>query len=36
MATRPISAEDHDRIAEAIRAAESKTDGEIYCVVAYA
>ncbi|RWM83011.1 MAG: TPM domain-containing protein [Mesorhizobium sp.] len=36
MATRPISPEDHDRIAEAIRVAESKTDGEIYCVVAYA
>ncbi|TIP12833.1 TPM domain-containing protein [Mesorhizobium sp.] len=36
MATRPISPEDHDRIAEAIRAAESKTDGEIYCVVALA
>jgi len=34
MATRPISAEDHDRIADAIRAAELKTDGEIYCVVA--
>ncbi|PBC10644.1 TPM domain-containing protein [Mesorhizobium sp. WSM3859] len=36
MATRPISAEDHDRIAQAIRAAELKTDGEIYCVVARA
>ncbi len=36
MATRPISREDHDRIAKAIRVAESKTDGEIYCVVAYA
>jgi putative membrane protein len=36
MATRPISPEDHDRIAKAIRVAESKTDGEIYCVVAYA
>ncbi|RUT98539.1 TPM domain-containing protein [Mesorhizobium sp. USDA-HM6] len=36
MATRPISLEDHDRIAEAIRAAEAKTDGEIYCVVAQA
>jgi putative membrane protein len=35
MATRSISAEDHDRIAEAIRAAELKTDGEIYCVVAH-
>ncbi|TPI34229.1 TPM domain-containing protein [Mesorhizobium sp. B3-1-6] len=36
MATRSISAEDHDRIAEAIRTAELKTDGEIYCVVARA
>jgi putative membrane protein len=36
MATRPISPQDHDRIAAAIRAAESKTDGEIYCVVAHA
>ncbi|ESZ18087.1 TPM domain-containing protein [Mesorhizobium sp. L48C026A00] len=36
MATRPISPEDHDRIAKAIRVAESNTDGEIYCVVAYA
>ncbi|ODT13695.1 MAG: hypothetical protein ABS57_17715 [Mesorhizobium sp. SCN 65-12] len=36
MATRPISPEDHERIAEAIRAAEKKTDGEIYCVVAHA
>ncbi|TWI26888.1 TPM domain-containing protein [Mesorhizobium tianshanense] len=36
MATRPISPEDHDRIAEAIRVAESRTDGEIYCVVAHA
>jgi len=36
MATRPISPQDHHRIAEAIRAAESKTDGEIYCVVAHA
>ncbi|RUW21258.1 MULTISPECIES: TPM domain-containing protein [unclassified Mesorhizobium] len=34
MATRPISLEDHDRIAGAIRAAEARTDGEIYCVVA--
>nr|WIE92540.1 TPM domain-containing protein [Mesorhizobium sp. WSM4875] len=34
MATRPISPEDHDRIAETIRAAEARTDGEIYCVVA--
>ncbi len=36
MATRPISPQDHERIATAIRAAESKTDGEIYCVVAHA
>ena len=36
MATRPISPQDHERIADAIRAAESKTDGEIYCVVAHA
>lgn len=36
MATRPISPEDHERIATAIRAAETKTDGEIYCVVAQA
>ncbi|RVD56503.1 TPM domain-containing protein [Mesorhizobium sp. M2D.F.Ca.ET.185.01.1.1] len=35
MATRSISAEDHDRIAETIRSAELKTDGEIYCVVAH-
>src|SRR5438132_2005987 len=36
MATRPINPQDHDRIADAIRAAEAKTDGEIYCVVAHA
>ena len=36
MATRPISPQDHDRIADAIRAAEARTDGEIYCVVAHA
>lgn len=36
MATRPISPQDHNRIADAIRAAEQKTDGEIYCVVAHA
>ncbi|MBZ9855250.1 TPM domain-containing protein [Mesorhizobium sp. CA13] len=36
MATRPISPQDHERIAGAIRAAESRTDGEIYCVVAHA
>ncbi|RAZ82656.1 TPM domain-containing protein [Mesorhizobium hawassense] len=35
MATRSISAEDHERIAEAIRTAELRTDGEIYCVVAH-
>ena len=35
MATRPISPEDHERIADAIRAAEAKTDGEIYCIVAH-
>ncbi|RRH94657.1 TPM domain-containing protein [Mesorhizobium tamadayense] len=34
MATRPISPEDHDRIAAAIRVVEAKTDGEVYCVVA--
>ncbi|TPK19124.1 TPM domain-containing protein [Mesorhizobium sp. B2-5-9] len=36
MATRPISPQDHERIAAAIRAAEAQTDGEIYCVVAHA
>ncbi|MER9160459.1 TPM domain-containing protein [Mesorhizobium sp. M0011] len=36
MATRPISPQDHERIATAIRGAEEKTDGEIYCVVAHA
>ncbi|TPK40774.1 TPM domain-containing protein [Mesorhizobium sp. B2-5-3] len=36
MAIRPISPQDHERIAGAIRAAESRTDGEIYCVVAHA
>src|SRR5690242_243105 len=36
MAKRPISPEDHDRIAQAIRTAELETDGEIYCVVARA
>ena len=34
MAASSISPEDHARIAAAIRAAERKTDGEIYCVVA--
>ena len=36
MTTRSISPEDHARIADAIRAAEARTDGEIYCVVAHA
>lgn len=36
MATRPISPTDHERIAAAIRDAEARTDGEIYCVVAQA
>ncbi|MEO5756506.1 MAG: TPM domain-containing protein [Mesorhizobium sp.] len=36
MATSPISPGDHERIAAAIRAAEARTDGEIYCVVAHA
>jgi putative membrane protein len=35
MATRPISREDHERVAAAIRAAEAGTDGEIYCVMAH-
>ena len=34
MATRPVTAQDHARIAAAIRAAEDRTDGEIYCVLA--
>lgn len=34
MATRPISEAGRERVAAAIREAESKTDGEIYCVVA--
>ncbi|TGV50612.1 TPM domain-containing protein, partial [Mesorhizobium sp. M2D.F.Ca.ET.160.01.1.1] len=34
MATRPISPQDHERIPDAIRAAEARPDGEIYCVVA--
>ena len=34
MSTRPITAADHTRIAEAIRQAEDNTSGEIYCVVA--
>ncbi|WP_442581774.1 TPM domain-containing protein [Mesorhizobium sp. ASY16-5R] len=32
--TRTLTAADHDRIAEAVRAAEAETAGEIYCVVA--
>jgi putative membrane protein len=35
MRTRAINAEEHARIADAIRAAEAETDGEIYCVVAH-
>lgn len=35
MAARPITPQDHERIANAIRDAEAKTDGEIYCVVAH-
>lgn len=34
MATRPIGEAGRERVAAAIREAESKTDGEIYCVVA--
>ncbi len=36
MTTRPITAEEHARVTAAIRTAEAKTDGEIYCVVARA
>jgi putative membrane protein len=36
MRTRSITPEEHARIAAAIKAAEAKTDGEIYCVVAHA
>ena len=36
MKTRPITAEEHARVTAAIRTAEAKTDGEIYCVVARA
>lgn len=36
MSTRPVTPDEHARIAAAIRAAEKKTDGEIYCVVAHA
>ena len=31
---RNLTAEEHQRVTEAIRAAESRTSGEIYCVVA--
>lgn len=34
MRSRALSPEDHARIASAIRAAEARTSGEIYCVVA--
>lgn len=36
MARHTISPQDHARVAAAIKAAERKTDGEIYCVVAHA
>jgi putative membrane protein len=36
MTTRSVTPEEHARIAEAIRAAEQSTSGEIYCVVARA
>ncbi len=36
MPTHSITAEEHARVTAAIRAAEEKTDGEIYCVVARA
>lgn len=36
MATQSISPQDHARISAAIGAAEKKTDGEIYCVLAHA
>lgn len=36
MPTRSISPQEHERVAAAIRSAEAKTDGEIYCVVAHA
>jgi putative membrane protein len=35
MATAAISRVDHERVAAAIRKAETATDGEIYCVVAH-
>jgi putative membrane protein len=34
MSEKPLTRQDHERIAEAIRAAEKTTAGEIYCVVA--
>lgn len=34
MAAKPITQQDHARISAAIRAAEERTDGEIYCVLA--
>jgi putative membrane protein len=36
MRVRSITAEEHARVAAAIQAAEARTDGEIYCVVAHA
>ncbi|MBK8456355.1 MAG: TPM domain-containing protein [Phyllobacteriaceae bacterium] len=36
MATTLMSEADHARVATAVRAAETKTDGEIYCVIARA
>jgi putative membrane protein len=36
MRTRTITPEEHARVAAAIQAAEARTDGEIYCVVAHA
>ena len=36
MAAKPITQQDHARISAAIRAAEERTDGEIYCVLARA
>ena len=32
--TRPLSSDEHAALAERIRAAEARTSGEIYCVVA--
>jgi putative membrane protein len=36
MRSRAISPDDHARIAEAVRSAETRTSGEIYCVLAHA